>query len=566
MLKSVLASRQLNCIESAQDLSGERKMYSVRRQIGLLVLIWLSTWQVHAAVAADHQTLTNGPTPCLRGVWEMELVAGETVANPLTAAPPQIIFLRPDQSEVRVDCFLRDNRTWVGRAYCDQTGTWSWRSTADEVQLINPAGTFEVQPSGLPGKLRKHPLDPYQFCFDSGQWFLHIGDTGYRFLTDTEPLWQQYIDEAAEVGFTKIRTWFCRSRGGVEALLNPDRSGPDFDYWNEMDRRIAYALQKYPHIQLQLIPYGEDADELNRYGDGDPASQWIARHAQARFSAYPNIQWCISNDQHISPMPGKRVVAPDVINRIGRDMQAREPWRSLITNHQRRFSGYAFVESEWSDIVTLEDLDQVTGAILLKYRKLFSHPVINDEDRYGIYRSPLHDRYFFRRLMWASLLSGGHATYGGIESYEPFAGPDGTKGMHGYLTSVKDGRLDDGARDFNWIHAFFRDSRLTLVGFEPADELAGGNSLLAKAASDGKNMIVYLPNPDSETPEKANVNEAPAVIDLTPPAGKYRMRWFDPQTGNWHDSGPQSEIHGGSSHSLTAPFAGDAVLLLQLSV
>lgn len=268
----------------------------------------------------------------------------------------------------------------------------------------------------------------------------------------------------------------------------------------------------------------------------------------------------------ISPVPGKRVVAPHVINRIGRDMRAREPWGSLITNHQSRFSGYAFVESEWSDIVTLEDLDQVTGAILLKYRKLSSHPVVIDEDRYGIYRSPLHDRYFFRRLMWASLLSGGHATYGGIESYEPFDGPGGTKGMHGYLTSVNEGRLDDGAQDFKWIHAFFRNSRLTLVGFEPADELVGGNALLAKAASDGERIIVYLSNPDSESPEKSDVKVSPAVIDLTPPPGRYRSRWFDPRTGHWHDSETQSEIEGGSRHTLTAPFAGDAVLLLQVSV
>ena len=38
------------------------------------------------------------------------------------------------------------------------------------------------------------------------------------------------------------------------------------------------------------------------------------------------------------------------------------------------------------------------------------------------YISPKHDRYFFRRLMWASLLSGGHATYGGLATYEAFAG------------------------------------------------------------------------------------------------------------------------------------------------
>jgi hypothetical protein len=245
-------------------------------------------------------------------------------------------------------------------------------------------------------------------------------------------------------------------------------------------------------------------------------------------------------------------------------VHAREPWGTLITNHQIRFSGYAFVASDWSDIVTLEDMDQVAGEVLLKYRKLADDPVVNDEDRYGIYRSPAHDRYFFRRLMWASLLSGGHATYGGLETYEAFAGDDKTKGVQGYLTAVKDGRLDDGAQDFKWIRKFFEQAELTLVGFEPADKLAGGAPLAVKAASDGKNIVVYAQNPDSRQPEKANVAESPADIAVALPQGQWAIRWFDPRTGQWHDPPQHQTVDGGSQQSFTSPFNGDAVLLLRL--
>ncbi|MHC4512054.1 MAG: apiosidase-like domain-containing protein, partial [Planctomycetota bacterium] len=115
-----------------------------------------------------------------------------------------------------------------------------------------------------------------------------------------------------------------------------------------------------------------------------------------------------------------RKVLRQTIDKIGRDMAAREPWGTLLTNHQSRFKGYDFVDAEWSDIIMLEDLDQTDGRIFRQYYDKRAVPMVLDEDRYEHWRNPKHDRYFFRRLMWASLFSGGHATYGGLRTYEPY--------------------------------------------------------------------------------------------------------------------------------------------------
>src|SRR5690606_1187510 len=104
---------------------------------------------------------------------------------------------------------------------------------------------------------------------------------------------------------------------------------------------------------------------------------------------------------------------------------------------QHRFAGYSFVDAAWSDIITLEDLDQVTGKVILQYRAKRNQPVVLDEDRYETYRFPQNRRYYFRRYMWASLLSGGHATYGGLRTYEPYNG--GVSGMRGYFDANRDG-------------------------------------------------------------------------------------------------------------------------------
>lgn len=323
-------------------------------------------------------------------------------------------------------------------------------------------------------------------------------------------------------------------------------------------------MEKYPHIQFQLIPYGEDWPELVRYGQGDRAALLVARYAQARFSAFANVQWCFSNDSIISPAPGRRNAAPATIHRIGCDMRAREPWGTLLSNHQRRLQGYSFVDAEWSDIITLEDRDQVAGALILQYRALGDDPVVLDEDRYGHYISPQHDRYFFRRLMWASLLSGGHATYGGLNTFEPFAGANSVQGIHGYLTAVRDGRLDDGAADVRQIKSLFAEANLTLVGLRPNDPMAGNDGPNAKVMAGEKVIITYLQNPDARAPEAANVADTAAAVRLHLPPGNWRIRWFDPRTGQWHADPSRQEISGGDTRDFKAPFPGDGVLLLTL--
>ncbi len=96
------------------------------------------------------------------------------------------------------------------------------------------------------------------------------------------------------------------------------RDDLDIPYWQEIDRRVTYALNRHPHMILQLIPYGEDLEELKRYGGGDRASHLVARYAQARFSAFPNVTWCISNDREIvtheklqgRQLPAKKATIP----------------------------------------------------------------------------------------------------------------------------------------------------------------------------------------------------------------------------------------------------------------
>lgn len=522
-----------------------------------------------ASPAPSGPNIASGPAAAShRGVYEVRLEARGAVASPFFNPALQVTFTRPNGSQVTVDGFFdgeaNGKAIFKARAYCDATGSWAWRSAAKTADLDGRSGRFSVAPSSLKGKLRKHPQDPHQFAYDNGEWFLHIGDTGYRYVVDTEPEWQAYLDQAAQMGATKIRTWFCRSRGGVEALFTSDRRGLALPYWQEIDRRVQYALIQYPNIMLKLIVYGEDTGELLRYEQGDRMAQLAARYAQARFSAFPNVIWCISNDRELVgegvKLKGRRVPA-SIIDRIGREMAAREPWGTLLTNHQARKTGYAFVNAPWSDVTTLEDLDEVEGSLLLEYRGKGDDPVVNDEDRYELYKPPRHPRYFFRRLMWASLLSGGSASYGGAVTYEPYDGRE--RGVRGYYDLKKEGILKGGADDFNQIHKFFADTGLNLAGLRPSDAMAAGGKTSAKVMAGERIVIAYLANPDSERPEKASAAGTAATCKLVLPQGSWKARWFDPEAGKWMDAQGRQAADGSESIQFTAPFTGDAVMLLE---
>ena len=501
-----------------------------------------------------------------RGVYEVRIEADSLSGNLCFDHTLIVTFSRPDGSEVSVDGFHDGAGVWKARAYCDQLGIWKWRSQSESTQLDAANGTFKVVESNLPGKLRKHPDDPFQFARDDGSWFLHLGDTGYRYVVVSEPEWRAYIDQASEAGFTKIRTWFAQSRSTVDALYTEDRSQLALDYWQEIDRRLLYALEKHPHIDFQLIPYAEDTQEIRRYGKGDRMSRLIGRTAQARWSALPNVHWAISNDQEIvaqGPLRGREVLH-STIDQIGRDFAKRDPWGTLLTNHQCRFSGYAFVESPWSDIITVEDLDQVAGKIILRYRESGMDPIVNDEDRYELYRNAGNRRYFFRRLMWASLLSGGHATYGGLKTYEAHDGGP-TRGVQGYFDANRDGVLFQGAHDFRHIHRFFQETGVTLVGLRPDDTLVGADPLRFKCSRDEKTIIVYLANPSGEDPVTDNPGVTKPTVAIHLPRSTWNVQWFNPRTGGLFNGKPLS---GASRHRLTPPHdgrstAGDWVLLLR---
>lgn len=501
-----------------------------------------------------------------RSFIELEFTTKSISGNPFTDNFLSLSLVSPSNSIVSFDGFFDGENRYKARAYCAEIGIWHWETSSNIASINAQTGSYSVVPSELPGKLRLHSDNQRQFMTDDGNWFLHIGDTAYRYFSPTEPHWQEYLDQANQVGFNKVRMWFCQNRYDIQVLFSEDRKELNMAYWQHIDMRLKYAFEHYPNIQLQIIPFAEDTDELRRYGASDAMSLFIGKYFQARYSAFPNVHWCLSNDRVIyrqdedtSQLPEHkkvRLIPYDTINKLGQDFYKREPWETLITNHQSRFDGYDFYNEDWSSMSLLGDQDETNGDLILKYRELSEQPTILSEDRYEKYAAPQHPRYYFRRMMWSSLLSGGHATYGGLTTSEPFDGYN--NGVQGYQRLAEEGRLV-GASDFQFITAFFNSTQLDLVEMNPNKDIVGGSASINSCSNGANAIIIYIANPQSQNPGTSDMSGTTPTVLLQLPALDFNLRWYNPRDGSF----TQMELLVANTTSVTAPAKGDWVLLLE---
>jgi hypothetical protein len=264
----------------------------------------------------------------------------------------------------------------------------------------------------------------------------------------------------------------------------------------------------------------------------------------ARYAAFPTLTWQIMNDSFYQAKDAGNV---SIAQSVGAFLVEHDAYGHLRCTGARRSLGAPFAECAWTTFLHFETKDALAAD---EADSNASHNKFTwcGEDRYETYLPPTHKPYFFRRLMWAWLLSGGSACYGGDwDATLPYA-------------STRFSGLDS----VQFIKDFFESRNIDLGKFTYQDKLATDPSATGMDRPQACNMgtseyIIYHPNAAGSGAD-ANVNASRTAafsLDLSAASGIFQIEWFRCLDGVTAQGGT---VNGGAVRTLTAPWPAQDVV------
>ena len=226
---------------------------------------------------------------------------------------------------------------------------------------------------------------------------------------------------------------------------------PNLQSFQRTDRKLKLLLNDYPSMYIQVLLVTEP-----NWNNKD--TEWLTINATlrtqlwqnmiARWAAFPNVFWSVSNDlgdvssPTVDPWWNKSYnnnVA--LANEIGcywmggstcTPQTGNDPWRTSrpMSMGHLRWRVDSSISKPWHTYITSYTNADISAQEMdgsmnlpLAYKQKYAatpKPVYNTEDMYEAgsqepgtdYKLVVHANYFFRKLFWSYLLSGGGATYG----------------------------------------------------------------------------------------------------------------------------------------------------------
>lgn len=349
--------------------------------LALLAVLGLTA----AAAPASRQPLPPPrATVPLWGVFELAL-RGPASGNPFVDVRFSATFSNGTR-DVKVDGFYDGDGVYRVRFMPDTMGVWHYQTQSNRWPLTGKTGSFEVTAArkGSHGPVRVH--DTYHFAYADGTPYIPIGTTIYNWTDAPESVQRETLRTLAASPFNKVRMLLTPQpeayRDHTPPPLWPYVGKPPHD-WDFTRFNVAY-WRHYEHRIKQLRDLGVEADVIlfNPYGkwgfetmDRADSDRYL-RYAVARFAAYHNVWWSMSNEFDF--LRTKTMADWDHYFQV---VQKADPY-----NHLRSIHNGALMYDNSKPWVTHASIQngsavQDPGRAEL-YRDVWRKPVIYDEVKY----------------------------------------------------------------------------------------------------------------------------------------------------------------------------------------
>lgn len=449
--------------------------------------------------------------------------------NPFTDVTLTAQVVSPSGKSFSVDGFYdgdgassQNGNVFKIRVYVDEPGTWTWRTSSNEISLnarlgsINCSGTL----AGVFGKggVVENPAKPRTFKYQYGEPVYLIG----KFLDAAAPVPIQYshtlfsekltdtnrqamLDRHVGMKLNKMAVYLA-NRGDYNTVsttpwigtaTSNDKSHFDLSRWRMFDRWVV--KMRDAGLVAQLWFFADDS----AFGDlPDADRKRLIRYGMARMSGSVNTMFTLA----LEWQEGWTAAEVDTYASY---VHQWNPWARVLSILGTP-GNFSFPTATWADYMQTQPGNGTTHPTVhkaaLSNRGLANKPLIVEEFGTGA------ENDGNRQKAWAAFM----------------AGPAGS-GTGAFLQHL---------------------SRFaSLVDFElmsPADSLvvSGGAYGLAEA---NRAYVFYL------------FSGGTVSVNLSGATGTFVAEWYDPRTGAFR-AAPAAA--GGGNRSFTAPASGDWVLYL----
>lgn len=309
----------------------------------------------------------------------------------------------------------------------DKEGTWSYVTSSNKKELNNNKGSFECT---APSKNNHGPVrvsEIYHFKYEDGTPYYPFGTTIYEWPFQDTATKRQTIETLKTSPFNKARFLAVPPykdkyvEGPLKITVFPFE-GTNRDNW-DFSRFNPEYFKNLDECVRQMRNIGVEADlilfrpyDKGKWGfdmAGQEVNKHFVRYMVARYAAYRNIWWSLSNENSFI----KNMTDEDW-DELFKLVQEKDPYHHLRSIHNAdRIYDYG---KPWVTHVSLQYYNVVKvpfGTAIL--RDLYKKPVVNDEINYegdidARWGQLSGEEMTFR--FWNAMIGGGYATHG--ESYK----------------------------------------------------------------------------------------------------------------------------------------------------
>lgn len=534
------------------------------------------------AVSASSQ---RGRTEIPRwGLFEKTFTSTGTSENPLQDAELRVTFTAPSRRTHPVRGFWDGGNTWRVRFSPDETGTWTFTTTATpetDAGLHAHKGSFRVvAPRGTTRFDRHGPIRVARnrtfLEHADGTPFFWLADTGWNAgLLSTPEEFDHYISQRVRQRFTAVQwvttQWRAAPKGdrlSELAFTGSDRIAVNPAFFQRLDRKMD-ALNRAGLLSAPVLLWaiGGGANPAVNPGFSLPEDQAIrlAQYMVARWQAH-DVLWILPGDGDYRgekaekwkrigrAVFGERPHAPVVLHPGGMHWVLREfqhePWLDI----------HGYQSGHGDDEKTLRWMTE--GPPSTDWKLQPARPFINLEPPYENHlayqsRKPISPLVVRRAVYWsllnaptAGVTYGGHGVWGWDDGDAP---PTDHKNS-GIPLPWKQALVMPAAEQMAHAAALF--TSIDFWRLRPAEDVLAeqpgtesASRFVMAAASDTRDLLVIY------TPEARTLSVHSGAI----PRG--RAIWHNPRTGE------QSEARGTrADNGLTmfdTPAEGDWLLVVR---